>query len=283
MYRDSYSRPYFGFGVSLTPMVKKLLIANVAVFVATSVADAAGWPLSEYLAFRPDRLLAQFWGPLTYMFVHAGLGHILVNMLTLFFFGSPLEERWGGREFLRFYLVSGLGGVALSFVLSPGSAIVGASAACFGLMLAFVMNWPRVPVLVFAIFPVQAWMVVAFLLVTNLFYGFTGEDGGIAYFAHLGGFLAAFLYLKADWRPAHFARKVGERVRPKPRKLVVVPPDEERSRSAAAPPQLSDRDERKMLDEVDRVLDKISAQGMSSLTEEERKLLDEVSRRRRTN
>jgi membrane associated rhomboid family serine protease len=278
-----YGQPTFGFNYRLTPVVKKLLIANVAIFFVTAVYA----PIGAWLAFYPDRLLVQFWGVVTYMFVHGGLGHLLINMLVLFFFGPPLESRWGGREFFRFYLVSGLGGVALSFILAPQSAIIGASAACYGVMLAFAMNWPKAPIYIYAIFPVQARYLVGFLFALNVWNGFTGAGGGIAYFAHLGGLLAAFLYLKADWRPARLAQQMrgqAGKARPRPRRLVVVPGQERKSKdgeSASPPP--SDSDERRMLDEVDRVLDKISAEGMSALTDRERRLLDEVSKRRRTN
>jgi membrane associated rhomboid family serine protease len=273
-----YGQPQFGFGFRLTPVVKKLIAANVAMFVVTVAFPVVG----EYLAFRPDRVFSQFWGAVTYMFVHGGLGHLLINMLVLFFFGPPLESRWGEREFVRFYLLSGLGGVALSFLLAPGAAIIGASAACYGLMVAFAMNWPKSPIYIYAIFPVQARYLVGGLFALDLFNGFASPGGGVAYFAHVGGAVAAFLYLKADWRPARFAKNVSEKARPRPRKLVVVPRKDEKLKSASARP-MKEPEERKVLDEVDRVLDKISAEGISSLTAEERKLLDEVSRRRRTN
>lgn len=276
-----YGQPTFGLNLRPTPMVKRILIANVVVFLVTPLAVPE---LSTYLSFRPDRLLTQFWGVFTYMFVHGDFGHIFVNMLMVFFFGPPLESRWGGREFLRFYVVSGLGGVALYFLLSPAQPMIGASAACYGVMLAFAMNWPKAPIYVYAIFPVQARWLVAFFFVVSLLSGVGGAGGNVAHFAHLGGLLAGFLYLKADWRPARFARSVSNKVRPRPRKLVVVPPeDREKSDSGPLGTPLSDPEERKMLDEVDRVLDKISAEGMSSLTPEERNLLDEVSRRRRSN
>lgn len=270
-----YGQQRFGMSFQLTPVVKKLLIANVAVFLVTAI-----FPVTfGYLAFRPDAVLTQFWGALTYMFVHGGTGHLLGNMLVLFFFGPPLESRWGGREFFRFYLVAGLGGIALSFVFSPSTPVVGASAACYGIMLAFAMNWPKAPIYIFGIYPVQARVLVAIFFVMDLLNGVSGASTGIAHFAHLGGFLTAFLYLKADWRPARFAGTVKEKTRRRPRKLAVVPREERK----AAAEEMPEPEERKMLDEVDRVLDKISAHGISSLTAEERKLLDEVSRRRRTN
>jgi membrane associated rhomboid family serine protease len=275
----------FGFSFSLTPVVKRLLIANVALFFVTLLV---GQPLVvEWLAFQPDRVLTRFWGAFTYMFVHAGFGHLFVNMLVLFFFGPPLESRWGGKEFFRFYVVSGLGGVALSFLLAP-SWVVGASAACYGLMLAFAMNWPNAPIYVYAIFPVKAKWLVAFLFVMTLFGAFGSPGGAVAHFAHLGGIVTAFLYLKADWRTSRALKGLRSVTPRAPRRLAIVPRDEEEreahgatggeSRSGWSPAE-----ERRILDEVDRVLDKISAHGMSSLSAEERRLLDEVSRRRRMN
>lgn len=277
-----YGQPRFGVGFRWTPVVRKLIIANVAVFGVQLLLGAVGFGGVDvqYFSFRPDRVFVQFWGAFTYMFLHGSVGHLLLNMLVLFFFGPPLESRWGGREFFRFYVIAGLGGVALSFIFSPSSPVIGASAACYGLMLAFAMNWPKAPIYIYAIFPVQARFLVGFFFLMSLWQGFADQGGNVAHFAHLGGILAAFLYLKADWRPARFAQNVKQKAKARPRKLVVVPRQDASDDDA---PVMPEREERKVLDEVDRVLDKISAHGISSLTEEERRLLDEVSRRRRTN
>jgi hypothetical protein len=221
------------------------------------------------------------------MFVHAGFMHLFVNMLVLFFFGPPLEARWGGREFFRFYVVAGLGGAVLSLLLAP-AWVVGASAACFGVMLAFAMNWPDAPIYIWGIFPVKAKWLVAFFFLMTLFGAFGAPGGPTAHFAHLGGLLAAFIYLKADWRTSRALERL-KKVAPKaPRRLAIVPRDEadETAEDASSKQQRtgwSNVEERRLLDEVDRVLDKISAHGMSSLTRDERRLLDEVSRRRRLN
>ncbi|MEJ2539923.1 MAG: rhomboid family intramembrane serine protease [Gemmatimonadota bacterium] len=275
-----YREQTFGLNLRPTPVVKKLLIANVVVFLATSVfQDLEGW-----LAFRPDRLLTQFWGVFTYMFVHGNLGHLLINMLVLFFFGPPLEGRWGGKEFFRFWLVAGLGGVVLQFAFGgAGSMMIGASAACYGIMLAFAMNWPDAPIYIWGIFPIKAKWLVGFMALMTLMSSFGSQADGVAHFAHLGGLVAALIYLKADWRPGQLARDVKERSRPRTRRLAIVPREDLEKRAVGRDRSLSDREERKMLDEVDRVLDKISEQGMSSLTPEERKLLDDVSRQRRSN
>src|SRR5919108_3489668 len=128
----------FSFGFGLSPWVQRLIIINVAMLLATSMVDG----LQEVLAFVPSLrvLMRRPWTPFTYMFLHGDFLHLFLNMLGLFFFGPPLEARWGSAEFLKYYLLCGLGGAALYFVLSPmgpAAAVVGASGAVFGIILAF--------------------------------------------------------------------------------------------------------------------------------------------------
>lgn len=272
----------FGLNFMLTPMVKRLLIANTVVF-AVSLALGRSFMI-EWFAFQPTQVIFRPWGPLTYMFVHGDLGHLAINMLVLFFFGPPLEARWGEKEFLRFFVVCGLGGVALSYVFMPAS-IIGASAATYGVMLAFAMNWPNVPIYVFGIFPVKAKYLVGFMSLSTLLSAVGSVQGGsgIAHFAHLGGLIAAFLYLKADWRTGKAFKGLQRAVR-KRRSLAIVPrADEEAEHVGQRSSRRSAPEEAVLYDKVDAVLDKISAQGMSSLTAAELKLLDDVSKKHRTN
>jgi membrane associated rhomboid family serine protease len=278
MRQTTYQAPL---GFAVTPWVKRLLIANTVIFFVSWVIGPD--PVNHWFAFAPSAVLTRPWGAVTYMFLHGSLGHLFWNMLILFFFGPPLEARWGPQAFLKYYLICGLGGVALSFIFVPSSSIIGASAALYGLMLAFAMTWPNALIYVWGVFPVKAKWLVGILFLVTVFSAFGGAGGGIAHFAHLGGLLTGFLYLKSDWRPG-FGRKSrtgGVRVR----RMAIVPREESeekadtRTRTEAG---WSSR-ENGVLDEVDRILDKISAQGMSSLTPEERKVLDEVSRRRRSN
>lgn len=267
------------FGHTLTPWVKRLLIANVVVFLITMVNQDFFF---QWFAFAPSQLLTRPWGAVTYMFLHGDLMHLLVNMLVLFFFGPPLEARWGSTEFIKFYLICGFGGVALSFIFAS-AWIVGASAAIYGLMLAFAMHWPEAPIYIWGIFPVKAKWLVAVLFGVSLMSAFGGDGGNIAHFAHLGGIISGFLYLKSDWRPGEGKR--GRRSGTRVRRMAIVPREdskEEASRGERPAPELTTREE-SMLDEVDRILDKISAEGMASLTNEERSVLDHVSRRHRSN
>ncbi|MBI4409512.1 MAG: rhomboid family intramembrane serine protease [Gemmatimonadetes bacterium] len=262
----------FSFGYGLTPWVKRLLIANAAVFLLTWVLPALG----GWLAFAPSLVLLRPWTLLTYMFVHAGFWHLFFNLLGLFFFGPPLEERWGSNEFLKYYLVCGLGGALFAFPFGFHGAVVGASAAIFGIMLAFAMNWPDAPIYIWGIFPVKAKWLVGILAALALMSAVGGSRDGIAHFAHLGGFAAGFVYLKldlADRVQLAGLRKLFTRPRLKVVQGEARPAETRRARRA----------EEKLLDEVDRVLDKISTQGLASLSPEERKLLDEVSRRYRQN
>lgn len=281
----SYGSSRFAFGYQLTPWVKWLLIANTAVFLLGALTSQAFfW---HWFGFTPSEVFWRPWGAVTYMFVHGDLWHLLINMLVLFFFGPPLEERWGSKGFLRYYLLCGLGGAALSFIFSFGAAVVGASAAIYGLMLAFAWYWPDSPIYVWGIFPVKAKYLVGFFFVLTFVSAFGGTGGGVAHFAHLGGLLTGLVYLR-------FEGGVGTRLESLKRaarvhRLAIVPREDEqaqeegtgrrrrtRGRKSALP-------EEELLDEVDRILDKISDSGIASLTEEERRILDEVSRRRRSN
>ena len=278
----AYASQSFGFSFMLTPMVKRLIIANVAVFF---VMLLGGEPFERFMidwfAFQPTRIIVRPWGPITYMFLHGGLMHLAVNMLVLFFFGPPLESKWGEREFLKFYVICGLGGVALSYLFLPAN-VIGASAAMYGLMLAFAMNWPDAPIYVWGIFPVKAKYLMAFMFVVAALSAAQGSGGGIAHFAHLGGIFAGFAYLKSDWRPGAQLNRLRRAANRK--RLAVVSGDEpERRPQPVGTSANRHRDDPELYDRVDAVLDKISAQGMSSLTSEELRILDEVSKRHRTN
>ena len=151
------------------------------------------------------------------------------------------------------------------------------------LMLAFALNWPNTPIYIWGIFPVKAKWMVGFLFVVSVMSAFGGSGDGIAHFAHLGGIVTGFFYLKSGWRPGASASPGRSRVRV--RKMAIVP--RKAPRQEEAPRERSTEgwkpEEDAMLDEVDRILDKISAHGMSSLTPEERETLDNMSKRRQSN
>ena len=271
-----------GGGFQITPVVKNLLIANIAIFILTSLVIPSQL-VHDWLAFQPTHVLTRPWGVITYMFVHADLWHLLGNMLVLFFSGAAIEGEWGSKEFFRYYLWCGVGGAALSFLLAHSAGIEGASAAVYGLMLAFAMIWPDAQIYIWGIFPVPAKILMGFLFGVTVLSAFLQPGGGVAHMAHLGGIVFGLAYLKADWRPQERLAALKKRSQRAARRLAIVPRDEE----AVPPPTLRagvwrTADEGALLDAVDRVLDKISAEGISALTPEERGVLDKVSRRHRT-
>jgi membrane associated rhomboid family serine protease len=104
--------------IQIPPVVKNLLIINVLFFAATYVMESKGIQLAFYLgAFYYDSPLFKIWQPITYMFMHGGFTHILFNMFALYMFGGILESRWGPKRFLNFYLITGLGALALQMLV----------------------------------------------------------------------------------------------------------------------------------------------------------------------
>jgi membrane associated rhomboid family serine protease len=244
----------------MTPWVKRLLIANVAVFFVQLTVPGA----TQLLAFIPAYALVRPWSFVTYMFAHSTsqYTHILFNMLVLYFFGPRVEERLGSNHFIRLYLFSGIVGAILSIFFSPGGSIIGASGAVFGVQLAFAKYWPRERIYIWGILPLEAWLLVVITTVIALWSGFTGGGGGVAHFAHLGGYLGAWLYLfYVDRRSP--ARQWKAKLEKPTRKAEI---GNWKGIDTSSIHEVNRA-------EVDRILDKISAKGVDSLTPAERTFL----------
>jgi membrane associated rhomboid family serine protease len=241
----------------VTPVVRALLVANIVAFFLQQTLPG----FYEATVFVPRFVLFRPWTVVTYMFLHGGLMHILFNMLGLYFFGPRVEERIGSRQFTWLYFLSGITGAVLSFFFS-GAALVGASGGVYGVMLAFAYFWPDTPIHIWGIVPVPARILVIFYTILSLWSGFGGRGGNVAHFAHLGGFLGAYLYLKwLDRARASFKRKAAA---PKPE-------DARRVANYKAIDRTKIHEVNRT--EVDRILDKISASGIDSLTPQERLFL----------
>jgi membrane associated rhomboid family serine protease len=244
----------------MTRWVSRLMIANGAVFALQMLRPA----LTDALAFMPALALARPWTLVTYMFVHGDFSHIFFNMLALFFFGPRLEQELGGRDFVFLYGCSGLMGAALS-VFTPFAAIIGASGAVYGIMMGFAYLWPREPIYIWGILPVQARTMVIIMTALSLYGGF-GGGGNVAHFAHLGGFLGGFLYVR--W----WLRKRQTPVMASP----VVRPSQVRIRRWQAIPRESLHEVNRA--ELDRIMQKLGGEGVESLTPGEVEFLDRFSR-----
>ncbi len=186
----------------ITWAVQRLILANVVVFAGQLiVSTAAGGFVQHWLEFRPaDLLRGVFWTPLTYMFLHAGLLHLFVNMLWLFFFGPDVERVLSTRQFFRFYLFCGAAGVMATFVpyllRQSNPTILGASGAVMGVLAAFAVANPNREFFLFPLpFPINARAMVALVVVLNVVMAFT--DAAVSVATHLGGLLAGYVYMKA--------------------------------------------------------------------------------------
>jgi membrane associated rhomboid family serine protease len=267
----------------MTPWVRRLMVANLFVFLLQSTLFTSPAFVQQF-GFNPLFALARPWTFVTYQFLHGGVLHLAFNMLALYVFGPPVEERMGGRAFLSYYLLCGFGGAILSFGLlqlpRPMGTVIGASGAIYGVALAFAWYWPNEPIYVFPLpEPIAAKWLVAFAVIISLVLAFLSQADGVAHLAHLGGFAAGLVYLKTqDWRVTRAERRLRAAAPPG----VLVHPAARVARGSDAHPRPSrpaDRD--RAQHEIDRVLDKISASGLQSLTPAERKFLTEISKRMR--
>jgi membrane associated rhomboid family serine protease len=227
----------------------------------------------DYLGLTPLDVLQHYWlwQLVTFQFLHAGIFHWLFNMFILWMFGRELEVRWGTAEFLKFFFITGLGAGLSVLALSPHSnvATIGASGAVFGLLVAFAMVFPDATLYLYFLIPVKAWQAAALFAVIELFAGLEGGGMGISRFAHLGGMLTGYLYLRYGWQlstdlgaPWRSLSKAIQKRRMAPRKKPVefheVTDD--------------------LVQEVDRILEKILKHGADSLTPEEKQMMDRYSR-----
>jgi membrane associated rhomboid family serine protease len=200
-YRQTSS---FSFGPGpLSTALKAIIGANVVMFLATTFLPA----LQIQLGLVPQWVLhdLRVYQVVTYMFIHAGLFHILFNMLALWMFGTELERIWGTRFFLKFYFITGIGAGCLTILLSLlpvgplsqlyRSDIIGASGAIYGLLLAYGMYFPERQIYMYFVFPIPA-RVFVLIMGAIAFFSSISESGGVANATHLCGLLVAYVYLK---------------------------------------------------------------------------------------
>jgi len=257
---------------SLTPWVKYLLIINGAVFVLQILTKTYDpelkiykEPLIEWFAAlgQPPLVALQVWRLITFQFLHGDFGHILFNMIGLYFFGTAIERTMGSKRFIYFYLTcGGVGG--LIFVISTmlgfyeGGFLVGASGGLLGLMAAMAIYYPKAKVLLYFLIPIPIRvliLVITVLYTLNILRGGPNAGGDLC---HLGGMATGFAWLL--WRgrihtlllrqkDGAFRRKQEEEVR--------------------------------LQFEVDRILAKVKEQGMQSLTRKEQDTLRQATKQQR--
>ena len=258
--------------------------------------------LKGTLGFTTVHAYEHWWTAFTYMFVHGGFWHVVANMYALYLFGPRLEQAWGGRKFFRFYLFCGLAGLLTHAALvHDGSTLIGSSAPIFGVMTAYAILWPNDEVFLFGFIPMRVWSLVWTMIAVNLGVGLYASGFGpsglhFAYLAHLGGALGGWGYMRTPGTPTldqirQRVSRVPDEEPPRP-----IPKTNQRSRErdetddvvarsrailarrhTPRPTAIKGGDSKR--EELNRVLDKISARGIDSLSPEERKTLEEMAKR----
>ncbi len=205
-------------GGNLPYAIKIILIVNAVVYVLQTLGGGAfSDSLISSFGLTPAAVLRlAIWQLVTYIFLHGGFFHILFNMFALWMFGGELERTWGTREFVKFFFVCGIGAGIVSVMADPGSTIptIGASGSIYGILLAYGMLFPnRTILLVPFMIPVKVKYYVMFIGGMAFLSSFSGGGGGIAHFAHLGGMIFAYIYLKGGNRYLQGGRSYGSRLR----------------------------------------------------------------------
>lgn len=269
-YWQNQPRSYYGGGGgrSITPGIKILLITNAVVFLIQRVA---GFEFTALMGVTPTMVLQDlyFYQLFTYMFLHGGWFHLLINLFVLWMFGTEIELTWGTKRFFKYYFLTGIAGGVFTVMFQPNSTFptVGASAAIYGLLVAYAVMFPNRTIYLYFLFPIKVkWAVILFIGLEMMAVLNTQPDG-IGHWAHLGGAVVGFLYLKADWRLGNFLRWFSPfyywkkiKYRRGHRKL-----------------QKNRQKTEEIMKRVDLILDKINEVGFDKITEEERRFLDDAS------
>ena len=285
MYQESFGSAVKRGYMNLPPVIRTLITVNLVIFLVQILAGTSvGRGIVNLFAFQPEWSVAltQPWRFVTYMFLHGSGFHLLFNMLWLWWMGRPVETSLGPRTFIVLYFGSGIGGALLNVGLAPllgANLVIGASGAVFGVMVAFAVMFPRTPIMLFLLPPIEARFVVAGLIVFDLL--FIGAGDNIARVVHLGGAGVGYLLIKAHYGGSDLSGWV--------RRVESLWSRGSgggggRKRRARNPNMYSVRDvevmEETELDDLDEILDKISKKGYDALSKEEKKRLFELSKRK---
>lgn len=294
MYQQDSFWEAFKRGFMRMPTIIRTLIAiNVIVFLVQAlfggiqIGDSSlNRILITWLGFSPELITAvtQPWRFVTYMFLHGGGFHLIFNMLWLWWMGRAVEEGLGPRTFSVIYFGAGIGGVivhmALGFLFGY-SNVIGASGAVYGIMVAFAYMYPKMPIMLLLLPPIEARFVVAGLIALGVL--FVGAGDGIAHLVHLGGAGVGYLLIKAHykgtdlskfvrpiekiWNPelSGAGKKAKSRKKPKNKKMYSVSDVEIVDETSQS--------------ELDEILEKISKEGYDALTKEEKRKLFDLSKK----
>ena len=222
----TYYRYRFSFGQGLTPVVKNLMIVMAVIFLFQKVLLISLTDLyyffTYYLALVPILVWKKYflWQLATYIFLHGGVFHLLFNLLALWMFGGELENYFGSKKFLRYFLFYGIGAGICTVLFTPAGyqsiPVIGASGAIYGILLAFGWLFPDRPIYIYFLFPIPARYFVIIFGLIEFFSSMEQPGGGVAHLTHLGGLLFGLFYMaypaiRQKLRREYYKRKWSQR------------------------------------------------------------------------
>lgn len=285
--RNPYGGSYrLGGGGAIPPGVKILLIANISIYVLQMISGdfLVRWfgltPTDIFLSgpsgFSSDGLYINtnpavplLYQLVTYMFLHGGFFHILMNMFVLWMFGGEIERAWGKKRFFRYYFMTGIAGGIFTVIFQPyfSGATIGASASVYGLLVAYAVLFPNRLIYLYFLIPVKVKYAVIAFVGLEFYASLSTANDGIGHLAHLGGAIIGFIYLKFDYRVNSLISNIspfGLYSRLRYRKKTVKM---EKNRLKTE----------EVMKRVDEILDKINEVGLENISEEDRRFLGSAS------
>ncbi len=311
---NNYYKPAgFGGFSYFPPVIKNLIIINVIVFLfemlGRQITTSSGLTLNDiitqYFALIPLGGLSLAngllhwnfypWQLITYQFMHGGFWHIALNMFFLWMFGVEIENIWGSKKFLTFYLMCGIAAGIFQLVFPPLlneqlAPTIGASGAIFGVLIAFAMLFPDRYIYLWFFIPVKAKYLIAFFVIIE-FFSIDSPGSDIAHLAHLGGALAGFIYILLDrksnvslsgiFKRNPYGNKSGSIFDSFKKSTSGIFKKKDNNVEEARFYEINDKNEKTNVtqEEIDRILDKISESGYQNLTEKEKRILFEASKK----
>jgi len=295
-HNDRYYRPSLFGGFSFfPPVIKYLMIINGVVYLLQiflgqfDFTDDFGTLetfMIKYFALMPIGEGFKLWQMITFQFMHGNFSHILFNMLYMWMFGTELENLWGSRKFLIYYLTCGIGAGLTQLFLSPifeGAVgpTVGASGGIYGLLMAYAVLFPRRPIYLYFFIPIPAMYLIGFLILIELFS--VGDLSLTAHLAHIGGAFIGLIYILVERKFNFSLDGLIEELLYR-RRMKYYKTTDERFKDVEfyeiEDERISSKKEDEIdQEEIDRILDKISKYGYQSLTEEEKRILFEASKK----
>jgi membrane associated rhomboid family serine protease len=300
-YDYRYNRPsMFGGFAFFPPVIKYLLVSNILIFLFQFFLFPSFRTGNQSLASSFMKLFALNpigstvfpfypWQLFTYMFMHAGFWHLFMNMFALWMFGMELENIWGSKKFLTYYMICGLGAGLANLFISPiftdiNVPTVGASGAIIGVLVAFGLMFPDRPIFLYFLFPIKAKYFVLIYMFIELLS--VGSAGNIAHIAHLGGGVVGFIYLLLTNSDISNLLRFDKSPKIKTgsssnvyRNKYYEKYNDTGSDDISDADYYEDKENGVSQEKIDEILDKISKEGYKNLTEEEKRILFEASKK----